>query len=160
MAGYEGKVSMLFGVIGINDLKEMIPAGFKLTQNASVGAHRMVTGQTGHGRIASFLHVVQRLLSQLDSRIESYERLNSGERVAKGVLIANAWRGDPPGARGLPEKLVFAEDTVEHAQLLKFALLDTRVLYHIVCDKMEGKLDDAAQVLIGLRDTVGIYSYP
>jgi hypothetical protein len=97
---------------------------------------------------------------ELDGRIENYERLNSGERVAKGVLIANAWRCDPPGARGLQEKLVFAEDTVEHAQLLRFALLDTRVLYHVVCDIMEGKLEDATQVLIGLRDTVGICSYP
>ena len=76
------------------------------------------------------------------------------------MLVVNAWRCDPPSARGLQEKQVFADDTVEHAKLLKFTLLDTRVLYRIVCDRMEGKLDETPQVLLDLLSTVGIHQYP
>jgi hypothetical protein len=96
----------------------------------------------------------------LDTCVENYGRLNPGKGGAKGVLVVNAWRCDPPSARGLQEKQVFASDTVEHAKLLKFALLDTRDLYRLVCDRMEGKLDETPQFLLDLSSTVGIYQYP
>jgi hypothetical protein len=104
--------------------------------------------------------VTRKEVFDLDIRIENHARRNAGERVAKGVLVANAWRCDPPAARGLQEKQVFTSDTVEHAALLGFALLDTRVLYHIVRDEMEGKLDEEYPILAELLHTVGVFAYP
>ena len=96
----------------------------------------------------------------LDRRIEAYGRGNPGNCVAKGLLVANAWRRDPPSARGQKDRRVFSQDAVDHAQLLGFALIDTRDLYRAVTDVVEGKLDQPEEALARLVDTTGVYAYP
>jgi hypothetical protein len=95
----------------------------------------------------------------LDRHIGEFGLKNPGKKVAKGVLVANAYRDDPPDTREESGKQIFAGDAVDHAKLLEFALLDTRVLYRLVTDVIEGKLDDTSEVLQSLRETIGIYSY-
>jgi hypothetical protein len=94
----------------------------------------------------------------LDRHINEFELKNPGTKVAKGVLVANTYRHDPPESREKGGKQIFTGDAVDHAKLLDIALLDTRVLYQIVTDAIEGNLKDASEVLRALRNTTGIYS--
>jgi len=100
----------------------------------------------------------RREVFDLDRHISEFEPKNPGTKVAKGILVANAYRHDPPSTREEEGRQVFAGDAVDHAKALGFALLDTRVLYRLVADTIEGNLDDTHEILKALRDTVGVYS--
>jgi hypothetical protein len=95
----------------------------------------------------------------LDRHREEFELKNPGTKVAKAILVANAFRELHPDLRDAEGRAVFPGDALDHAAPLEFALLDTRVLYRLVCDVLEGRLDDPAPVLRTLRNTTGIFEY-
>lgn len=92
----------------------------------------------------------------LDRHITEFEK-KTGEEDAKGVLVANAFRLDPPRGRDKEGRQVFNGDAVQHAEILHFALLDSRTLYAMVKDKLEGNLTDATEELRSLLTTTGIF---
>jgi hypothetical protein len=94
----------------------------------------------------------------LDRHVNEFELKNPSEKVAKGVLVANAYCNDSPDTREEGGKQIFAGDAVDHARLLEFALLDTRILYRLITDTLEGNLTNTNKVLEVLRNTIGVYS--
>lgn len=94
----------------------------------------------------------------LDRHINEFKLKNPSEKVAKGVLVANAYCNDFPDTREEGGKQIFAGDAVDHARLLEFALLDTRILYRLITDTIEGNLTNTNEVLEALRNTIGVYS--
>jgi hypothetical protein len=101
--------------------------------------------------------VGRRDVFSLDRHIAEFRAKNPGDTVAKGILIANAYRNDPPDTREQGGKQIFSGDAVDHARLLGFALLDTRVLYRIITDVIEGTTTDTRAVMQDLRDTLGVF---
>jgi hypothetical protein len=93
----------------------------------------------------------------LGRHITEFEAKNPGDTVAKGILIANAYRNDPPDTREQGGKQIFNGDAVDHATRLRFALLDTRVLYRIITDVLEGTTTDTRAIMQDLRVTLGVF---
>ena len=94
----------------------------------------------------------------LDRHMEEYKKKNPGKKVAKGILVVNAYRNDYPESRDKKGNQVFADDAVKHAKLLKFALLDTRILYNATFDVIEGKKINGIHFLGSLVKITGVYS--
>jgi len=70
---------------------------------------------------------------------------------AKGVLVANAFRNEPPDKRPpSPDRRVFVLELERFAQRYHLALLDVRELYRVVCAKLSGQLVDKPTILNGL----------
>lgn len=95
----------------------------------------------------------------LSRHIEEFEVKNPNIKVSKGVLVVNAYRNFPPTVRDKEGRQIFAGDSIKHAELLEFSLVDTRDLYRAVTDVIEGRLIDKDQFLQGMREATGIYSY-
>ena len=93
----------------------------------------------------------------LDRHKDEFELKNPQIKVAKCVLVANTYRQNPPSTRETDGKQIFTSDAVEHAKLLGFALLDTRILYKIAKETIEREMDNNIEFLKALKNTTGIY---
>jgi hypothetical protein len=79
---------------------------------------------------------------------------------AKGVLIANAFRNEPPEKRPpSPDHKVFVHELEKFAEKYHLALLDVRELYRIVCLKLTGKTIEKSTVLNALLAD-GVVRFP
>lgn len=96
----------------------------------------------------------------LTRHIDEYETKVPEKKVARGVLVVNAYRNEPPDTRDSKGKEVFANDAIKLAIPREFALLDTRTLYRVVLNVIEGRLPDKLGFLRTIRDTIGIVSIP
>lgn len=106
-----------------------------------------VTGSTGSIGIEKGRQLVQ-------WTAESPDPLN-----AKGVLVANAFRNDPPELRPpTPNHKIFVQDLERYAQKFHLALLDTRELYRLVSLKLAGKTIEKSVVVQGLQ-TEGVVRF-
>jgi hypothetical protein len=98
----------------------------------------------------------RREVFDLDSHIQGFEQDQPEAHVDKGVLIVNAWRGAAPETRGRQGRAVLSADAIEHATLLDFALLDSRLLYRWVTEAIEGRMEDVGVALTRLLNTAGV----
>jgi hypothetical protein len=70
---------------------------------------------------------------------------------AKGVLVASAFRGDPPDKRPpTPDRRIFVIELERFAARYHLALLDIRELYRVLCMKLSGQTVDKSQIVNGL----------
>lgn len=70
---------------------------------------------------------------------------------SKGVLVANAFRNEPPDKRPpTPDRRVFVVELERLAARYHMALLDVRELFRLVCCKLSGQTVDKSVVLDGL----------
>jgi hypothetical protein len=70
---------------------------------------------------------------------------------SKGILVANAFRNDPPDRRPpTPNHKIFVNEVEGLAQRFGLALLDVRELYRVVLSRLAGT-SVAAEVLEGLQ---------
>ncbi len=73
---------------------------------------------------------------------------------AKGVLIANAFRNDPPDKRPpTPNHKIFVSEVEGLAHRFGLALLDVRELYRVVCIKLDGKSVDSSDIMLDLQSS-------
>jgi len=70
--------------------------------------------------------------------------------AAKGVLVANAFRNDPPGGRPPAGRRVFVAELEQLAARYHFALVDIRELYRVLGIKLSGKDVSRALIVSGL----------
>jgi hypothetical protein len=69
---------------------------------------------------------------------------------AKGVLVASAFRNEPPENRPpTPDRRIFVIELERFASRYHLALLDIRELYRVVCMKLSGKTVDKSQIVNG-----------
>ena len=70
---------------------------------------------------------------------------------SKGVLIANAFRNEPPDNRPpSPDRRIFVVELERLAKRYHLALLDVRELFRAVCCKLSGQSVEKSAVLTGL----------
>jgi len=71
--------------------------------------------------------------------------------TAKGVLVANAYKNQPPEKRPpTPDHRIFVLELESFAKKYHLALLDTTELYRVVCLKLSGKSIEKSVILSGL----------
>lgn len=71
--------------------------------------------------------------------------------TAKGVLIASAFRNEPPEKRPpSPDKRIFVVEVERLAERFHLALLDIRELYRVVCAKLAGNTIEKTTIVKGL----------
>lgn len=95
----------------------------------------------------------------LNRHIEEFAVRYPDRKIAKGVLISNSYRNLAPDLRGNNDQPIFASDALKHAELLSFALVDTRDLYTAVTDVIEGNNKEMGKLLREVRQIIGVYSY-
>jgi hypothetical protein len=70
----------------------------------------------------------------------------------KGILIANAYRNDPPDKRPpTPDHKIFVKEVEEMAQRFHFGLLDIREIFDLVVRKLAGEEISPEMVCQGLQ---------
>jgi hypothetical protein len=77
----------------------------------------------------------------------------------KGVLVANAFRNDPPDKRPPADRRIFVQELERLAERYHLALLDVRELYRIVCMKLAGQTVDKA-IVIDTLSSDGVVRFP
>jgi hypothetical protein len=70
--------------------------------------------------------------------------------TTKGVLIANAFRNDPPNKRPPTDRRIFVVEVEQLATRYHLALVDVRELYRVLCVRLSGQEVDKTLVLNGL----------
>lgn len=71
---------------------------------------------------------------------------------AKGVLVASAFRNEPPDNRPpTSDRRMFVAELESLALRYHFALLDTRELFRTICLALAGRVIDKAKIVDGLR---------
>lgn len=71
--------------------------------------------------------------------------------IAKGVLVANAFRNQPPDKRPpTPDHRIFVVELEAFARKYHLALLDTNELFRMVCLKLSGKSFEKSAIHSGL----------
>jgi len=70
---------------------------------------------------------------------------------AKGVLVASAFRNEPPDKRPpTPDRRIFVIELERFASRYHLALLDIRELHRVLCMKLSGKTIDKLKIVNGL----------
>jgi len=114
--------------------------GDLVSQESGVQFVFEVTGSTGSIGIEKGRQLVQ-------WTAESTDPLN-----AKGVLVANAYRNDPPMSRPpTPNHKIFVTDLERYAQRFHLALLDVRELYRLVSLKLAGRTIEKNMLIEGFQ---------
>jgi hypothetical protein len=147
-------------------LEEVVLEALKL-----LGLENVRRGRKGDHDIAGELHgetilfevkglngsVGRREVFDLDRHMDEFRAQNPGNKLVKGILAANAYRGLSPADRDTEGRQVFAGDAIKHAQLLNLALLDTRDLYRVLTLVIECSRPTAGMDLLrSLRNCIGL----